>query len=750
MTRKLSRWTYHLMLARVPLVGILVLLLFAVLGGSGPPTISNMLLMDGPLQLFLGVFVACQLASLCGLLALITWRVAPARFGAHRLALPAFLRGDSALRGLPCAALALPLVLRMWVRNWHRADLPALSPVRSSLAVLAGLAAAALVLVVIERLRHVLVRRFLTGPTQSPNFLVRFTRRLGPGYYDRGAGRVEPGHALATTTLLVLGTVYAALYWVLHPADGHQAWAPTLAYVLGLVMLVVSLLSGAAFYLDRYRVPLLLAVVAYVAVAGHLAPLDHFFRVRALTSKPPSITRALDARFELQGSTLAADRPRVLTIVTSAGGGIQSAAWTARVLAGIQQELVERSGEQEGEDFARSIYLTSAVSGGSVGLFFYLQSFDPARGAPPATSLDRSLRAARNSSLEATAWGLIFPDLQRAFVPLVRGNLWLDRAWAMERSWLQASQGTSKVAGDGPWMSQWMNAAETGSMPGVIFNSTTVEDGRQLRLSNLDLAPLSPMERRDANAGEQTQIVKTSARLLKNRDGQLLDLPAVSAARLSATFPYVTPVARARCDDGTVARLDGYHFADGGYFDNFGVVSALEWLLELRRNTSRLDAFDRIVVIQINGFPEPATAEAETTPHGLAGEAGAAAEAESSKSWWFATAAPFTTLTKVLTSTQVARNLLELGMLAEAFETGPRPVKLDSFSFRPPARDPDEPDPPLSWYLSPSDQRRLDTDWESADNREELDRLIEVFRAPPAAEIESAEPAGTAPGSDGP
>ena len=149
-------------------------------------------------------------------------------------------------------------------------------------------------------------------------------------------------------------------------------------------------------------------------------------------------------------------------------------------------------------------------------------------------------------------------------------------------------------------------------------------------------------------------------------------------------------------------------------------------------------------------IPEPATAEAETTPHGLAGEAGAAAEAESSKSWWFATAAPFTTLTKVLTSTQVARNLLELGMLAEAFETGPRPVKLDSFSFRPPARDPDEPDPPLSWYLSPSDQRRLDTDWESAVNREELDRLIEVFRAPPAAEIESAEPAGTAPGSDGP
>lgn len=715
MIRNIGRRLYYLMLARVAVLGILALLLLAVFGGSGPPTIANMMLMEHPFQLTVSVFLACQLASLCGILTLVTWKLAPARFRADPLALPAFLRSSSAWRGLPLAAFALPLVFRLWWRNAFDRANSELGFVGSTVAVLAGLAAAAAALGLIEILRRFFLRRIVPRFLASErNPLVRLTRFLGPGYYDEEHHRVEPGHALATVTLAFLGSCYIILYWVLHPLSSGHTLAPTLAYVLGLLILLVSLLSGAAFLLDRWRVPLLLGLVGYAALMGALSPRDHYFRVRPLAGHPPSIGRALEARRGIQDAHLETRGPRVLTVVAAAGGGIQAAGWTAQVLEGLQAEL--------GEDFPRSIYLMSSVSGGSAGLFFYLQGFDPERAAPAPENLSRILRAATSSSLEATAWGLVYPDFQRAFLPFVRANPWLDRSWAMERSWLLAAgEGTPEgIDGDGPWMSQWMTAAREGWMPGIIFNATTVEDGRQLRLTNLDLSPLEPMEAAEASPGERAVLETTSARSLLDTDQRRLDLPAVSAARLSATFPYVTPVARSRYDDGSLRGLETLHAADGGYFDNHGVVSALEWLLELHGKTRDLDGFDTIVFIQINGFPKA------KDPEPTMG-------APDSKSWIFSTAAPMTALTKVLTSTQSARNLLELGMLEEII--GPKVVSL---TFRPPALPEGDQEPPLSWYLSRSDKERLAADWNNDANRAELQKLVAVFRPKEGLEPELA------------
>src|SRR5438094_521060 len=60
-----------------------------------------------------------------------------------------------------------------------------------------------------------------------------------------------------------------------------------------------------------------------------------------------------------------------VVVVASAGGGIQAAAWTARVLTGLQHELPE---------FANSIAALSGVSGGAVGTMFL--AVPNVRGAP--------------------------------------------------------------------------------------------------------------------------------------------------------------------------------------------------------------------------------------------------------------------------------------------------------------------------------------------------------------------------------
>ena len=77
-----------------------------------------------------------------------------------------------------------------------------------------------------------------------------------------------------------------------------------------------------------------------------------------------------------------------------------------------------------------------------------------------------------------------------------------------------------------------------------------------------------------ANAAFETP--RRGRRLLEDLyDGHSVDIALVSAARLSATFPIVSPSARAA---GSWPKRYRYHFVDGGYYDNYGMSTLLEWL----------------------------------------------------------------------------------------------------------------------------------------------------------------------------
>ncbi len=79
-----------------------------------------------------------------------------------------------------------------------------------------------------------------------------------------------------------------------------------------------------------------------------------------------------------------------MLVVTAAGGGIQAAAWTTEVLAQLQAECDKTVPDQ----FANSISLVSGVSGGSVGLMFYLGTRFQA-----TPDLAAAVEASRGSSL---------------------------------------------------------------------------------------------------------------------------------------------------------------------------------------------------------------------------------------------------------------------------------------------------------------------------------------------------------------
>jgi Patatin-like phospholipase len=236
-------------------------------------------------------------------------------------------------------------------------------------------------------------------------------------------------------------------------------------------------------------------------------------------------------------------------VVTASGGGIHAAGWTTQVLTGLQELL--------GSEFTKSIGLISGVSGGSIGTMYFLDKCGD-NGYPEQENLPIIVQNAVQDGLDAIGWRLVYRDLWRFIgLPLVLLlNKYEDRGTALEKNW----QGYM----DQPNMtlSYWREKALAGEIPIPVFNATLIEDGRRLLVS--------PMTFATKHKNDRTIDFNT----LYQKDDQRYDIKVVTAARLSATFPYVSP--SPRNPDIKIER--NYHIADGGYFDNSGVVTAIEWL----------------------------------------------------------------------------------------------------------------------------------------------------------------------------
>jgi hypothetical protein len=111
------------------------------------------------------------------------------------------------------------------------------------------------------------------------------------------------------------------------------------------------------------------------------------------------------------------------------------------------------------------------------------------------------------------------------------------------------------------------------------MNTTSVEQGARFLLSNY-VVPHYALDARDGNSMYPAQSFFQAFRDPKAQ-GEVaqLDLPLATAAQLSATFPYVSSTARVPLQYSSApGHRPGVHFGDGGYYDNDGTASAIEFL----------------------------------------------------------------------------------------------------------------------------------------------------------------------------
>jgi hypothetical protein len=497
---------------------------------------------------------------------------------------------------------------------------------------------------------------------------------LGPGYLERDRDILLAGHAFQLGLALVFAGLYVVGYFFWRPGTTAGANVPALVFLLIAATLVTYALSAMAFFLDRHRVPVLIAFVMYSLVVWGLSRSDHYFALADGTAN----WAILQTPAEIAGRA----RQPLLTVVSADGGGISAAAWAARVLTGV---------EERWPAFHQSARFISAVSGGSVGTMYFVDVLGP-DGSPPASDLARVREFASRGSLNEVGWGVAYPDFWRLLLPIPGWQRFEDRGLALQTAWERGWR--APVAR----LSEWVPGVAGGWRPAVSFNAVGAENGQ--RFSFATFAPPDSW-------GLWTPPTAY--------DGA--DVTVSTAARLSAAFPYVSPLARA-WSDSTVYQA---HLADGGYYDNTGMGLAMRWMDDaLEANTDRYRG-------KVVAFVRLRSSAARTKPGQLLSHP----------------TGPIETLMNVRVAAQQERAEAELAFLQRLWCGLGVEIRMFEFAF-------ESGETPLSWQLSAAERSAVERAWSDPNdpdgerNRAVLEMLLETASSPETTTCRSAERGGPA------
>lgn len=451
-----------------------------------------------------------------------------------------------------------------------------------------------------------------------------FPEKMQAGYLGEN-GELSEGIATMSGFSFTTTILYLAGYYVFKPRPTSNRFeAPALFYVTLILSVMVILLGGISFFNDLSRVPVFILLILISAGSYGLFKVDHYYKIyctkfdkdKKLNTK--AWKQAIYRRLENQSEN------NTLVVVCASGGGIQAAGWTTQVLTGLQKEI--------GTNFTKSISWISAVSGGAVGTMFYIDGFG-SNGYPEDRDLDKIFASATEDSLDATGWGAAYPDLLRFLglpfaVPKDKKSGTAteeDRGTAIEIDW------KGEMKNPHASLDAWYEKVEKGLIPIPIFNATLVEDGRRFLISPMAL-------------GDNPECLSIDFNTLYPE----YNLDVTTAARLSATFPYISPVCRP-----SEETKSNFHVGDGGYFDNFGVSTSVELLEELLDSDNQ-QKISKVLFLQINAFPED----------------GVKNENKGAPGWQMEVVGSLFALLNVRNRTQTAANKLQVKLLAQKHKCG--------------------------------------------------------------------------------
>jgi Patatin-like phospholipase len=547
---------------------------------------------------------------------------------------------------------------------------------------------------------------------------------MSSGYFrlDKNAFLIEPGHIRAAVSFVATTGLYSWLR--------TKRLAP-LCYFLLLTTVILWSLSGLSFFLDAFRIPFFVPILLWLSVAALHQKADHFYRVHQKVSEQQDVcVTPSDPGSILERAIESDDR---IILVAAGGGGIQASAWTARVLTGLEEICAEK---QPGR-FSQSLKLLSGVSGGSVGIMYFvtackLEGFLSRKRSWNGSStniLQAVADVAKESSLSEAIQGLAYTDFIRAVTPFLLTDVYRDRAEGLEKAWIRNAKELSLSYSEilrKATLRGWQKDVARGELPAVIFNATIIETGERLAFSTT--APSACLL--------QEGLTTCAAFRDFSSAYEGADIAITTAVRLSSAFPFISPPARPlpaaslpdgkpiagwqRKGDRGESGFMNMHLADGGYYDNSGVAALVQWLHNglsdlASRNPTKLPK--HILVIRINAFP--ASEKGYVKKH---------------RGTFFQIWAPLLSLNTSRGAAQACSADRELQLLRERWSRDGLALQKSrqrlevaietvDFTFSPSGTRGKKP-PPLSWHLRMEEQAEIENAWNEIRTNEQVQKVL--------------------------
>lgn len=257
------------------------------------------------------------------------------------------------------------------------------------------------------------------------------------------------------------------------------------------------------------------------------------------------------------------DKPPKLVFVCVSGGGKRAALWALN-------SLQTADSLTDGRLMNQSVLVTGA-SGGLIGASYFRElKLREIQGenVKPYSSVHRDKISTDN--LNPLIFSLLANDLFVGFTQFVYADnaYQKDRAYTFEQQLNQITEGMM----DKP-ISAYRKPEDLGLIPMVVLTPTVVNDGRKMYIASRPVSFLNS-DVLDQPGYKQSKIAGTDfQRAFKDLGSDSLRF--LSALRMSATFPYITP-------NTTLPTEPPIQIMDAGISDNFGMNDAVRFLYSFK------------------------------------------------------------------------------------------------------------------------------------------------------------------------
>ncbi len=354
----------------------------------------------------------------------------------------------------------------------------------------------------------------------------------------------------AAASFIIFLTIFVMLegafeYW-------FGGWSATAALVL---FLVVNHLVGEEFFTKKYEA---------FGLDYTSAPAPYTVEKLKELNDSSAIKEDREATLAMLNNWRQKfDAPPKMVFLCVSGGGKRAALWTLNCL--------QKSDSASHGQLMRNSVLVTGASGGLIGASYFRElklREKNGENIQPYAAIHRDKISTDN--LNPLIFSLLANDLFVGFTEFrYAGNFYRkDRAYTFEEQLNQITEGLM----DKP-ISAYRDPEMRGEIPMVILTPTIINDGRKLYIGSRSVTFMNY----DVLAQPGYEGTKYSGidfhRMFAQQGADSLRF--LSALRMSATFPYITP-------NTTLPTEPPVQIMDAGISDNFGVSDAVRFMYAFR------------------------------------------------------------------------------------------------------------------------------------------------------------------------